>query len=159
MAKVPKHKSSPESLIPGVGHVVTRVRHGESVTRASAEEGIDRRTVLKCAGKALYKSKGGRYRARANDSIVRDLLVPMYGGRPETYWVRGSQAATVLSERLIAQRYFLDTGDDSGIRKLRETIVRDIYGNEVPFLDDLDELELQGDAGLLSFESMYAHRA
>jgi hypothetical protein len=162
MSKIPKRKLHRQPLQPSlarIAHVVTRVRQGNSVTRASAEEGVDRRSVIKLAGKALFKTKSGRYRARANDNLARDLLVPVYGGPPEVYWVRGPQAATVLSERLSAQRYFLDTGDDTRIRKLRGTIVRDIYGNDVPFLTDLDELERQGDAGLLSFESMYAHRA
>lgn len=159
MPRIPKRDQSPLHATPtGIGHVVTRVRYGESVTRASAEEGLDRRGILKLAGKALYKTKGGRYRARASDTLVRDLLVPVNGG-VETFWVRGSKAATLLSERLTAQRYFLDTGDDSRLRQLSGTVVRDIYGNEVPFLTDLDELEYLGDAGLLSFESMYAHLA
>ncbi|MFY9738285.1 MAG: hypothetical protein WAK11_04445 [Candidatus Cybelea sp.] len=38
------------------------------------------------------------------------------------------------------------------------TTVLDAEGREVPFLTDLDELERQGDLGLLSYESIYPQR-
>lgn len=165
MPKVLKGKPSRQRLSlrsqtarENAAHVLTRMREGYSLTSASAEYGVDRRTVEKFAGKALRKAESGRYTARASDNIVRELRVPAYGGY-EVYQVRGSRAATQLSERLHAQRYFLATGDDSRMRKLRGTVVRDIYGREVPYLTDLDELERLGDAGAFSFESMYARRA
>jgi hypothetical protein len=154
--RTPRGSSQPPSQ--DVAHVVTRMRDGASLTSAAAEYGIDRRTVQKYARPILYKTKGGHYRVRARDNLIRELKVPVYGGY-DVYAVRGSGRATLLSNRLHAQRYFLETGDDSEINELRDTVVQDIHGREVPFLTDLDELERLGAAGALSFESMYAHSA
>ena len=53
--------------------------------------------------------------------------------------MRGSRAATVVAERLNAQRHFANTGDESQLRKLKRTKVLDASGREVPFLTDPDD--------------------
>lgn len=147
-----------QAAIDNVAHVITRMREGASLTRASAEYGVDPRTVVRLGGSALRKDKAGRYRAKASDNLLRVLGVPVYGGR-EAFAVRGSHAATAISERSRAQGHFLATGDESKLRKLRGKKIKDASGREVPFLTDLDELERLGDAGVLQFESIYARRA
>jgi hypothetical protein len=131
------------------------MRDGVSLRRAAAEYGIDPRTVERYAGSALRRRKNGRYAAKASDTLLRRLVVPVHGGQVEVV-VRGSKVASQIAKRSAAQREFLASGDDTEMRSLAEIPVLDAYGNEVPFLTDLDELERLGAAGVLSFESIYA---
>jgi hypothetical protein len=146
-----------QASVENVAHVVTRMREGVSLKSAAAEYGIDPRTVVKLGGSALRKTSGGRYAAKSRDNLLRVLLVPVHGGRVEVA-VRGSRAASEVAQRAAAQREFLATGDDTKLRRLSKTKILDASGREVPFLTDLDELERQGDLGVLSFESIYARR-
>ena len=157
LAQFDKLPRRSQLAIENVAHAVTRMREGLSLKSAAAEYGVDPRTVVKLGGSALRKSKGGRYVAKASDTLFRPLVVPVHGGRIEV-GVRGSRAASELSKRAIAQREFLATGDDTKLRKLRKTKVLDASGREVPFLTDEEELARQGDLGALSFESIYARR-
>ncbi len=135
------------------------MREGVSLKRASAEFGIDPRTVVRFAGSALRQTESGRYIARRSDNLLRKLVVNVHGGGQPEFIVRGSRAAHDLAERSAAQGYFVATGDDSKLRKLKDRKIYDASGREIPFLTDLDELERLGDAGVLSFESIYARRA
>ena len=53
-------------------------------------------------------------------------------------------------------RQFLETGDDTKLRRLQGEHVLDAAGHSIPLLTDLDELERLGAVGVLSFESIYA---
>ncbi|HEV3091999.1 MAG TPA: hypothetical protein VGX91_11235 [Candidatus Cybelea sp.] len=134
------------------------MRQGASFKSASAEYGIDPRTVVKFGGSALRKTSGGRYAAKASDNLLRVFLVQVHGDNPVEVAVRSSRAASELAKRAIAQREFLKTGDDTKLRKLRKTKILDASGHEVPFLTDEEELVRQGDLGALSYESIYARR-
>jgi hypothetical protein len=157
LAQFDKLPRRSQLAIENVAHVVTRMRDGVSLKSAATEYGVDPRTVVRLGGSALRKTKGGRYAAKASDTLFRPLVVPVQGGRIEV-GVRGSRAASELSKRAIAQREFLATGDDSKVRKLSKTKILDAEGREVPFLTDEEELARQGDLGALSFESIYARR-
>lgn len=146
-----------QAAIDNAAHAITRMREGVSLARASAEYGISPRTVQRFAGSALRKNKSGRYAPKPSDNLLRVLLVPVHGGRDEVA-VRGSRASSAISERLAAQQHFLATGDASRINKLKREKILDASGREIPFLTDRDELERLGDAGVLSFESIYARR-
>lgn len=165
MRRIPKRKLSSQRLslrsqtaLENAAHVLTRMREGYSLTSASTEYGVDRRTVEKLAEKALHKTESGRYAVRVSDNLPRILVVPIEGELKEVR-VRGSRAASQLAARLSAQREFLATGNDAKIRTLQREKVYDASGREIPFLTELDELERLGDAGILSFESIYARRA
>lgn len=47
-------------------------------------------------------------------------------------------------------------GDDSALRKFRGQHITDGSGTEIPLLTNVTELDIQGNAGNLSFESLYA---
>jgi hypothetical protein len=147
-----------QASVDNVAHVITRMRDGVSLNSAAAEFGIDSRTVVNHGVSALRKSPSGRYTAKPSDNLLRVMVVPVHGAPPIEVAVRGSRVASELAKRSIAQREFLATGGDAKIERLRGTKILDASGNEVPFLTDLDELERQGDAGVLSFESLYARR-
>lgn len=137
---------------------ISRMRDGVSLRRASAELGIDPRTVVRYAGSALRRTKSGRYAAKSSDTAFRRLVVPAQGGQIEVV-IRGSRVASEIGKRSAAQREFLASGDDTRMRKLQRTRLLDASGHEIPFLTDLEELERLGDAGLLEFESIYARVA
>src|SRR5580700_10638993 len=94
-----------QTSIENIAHVVTRMRQGISLKSASAEYGVASRTVVRIGGSALRRTSGGRYEAKASDNLLRVLNVPVHGGSVEVA-VRGSRAATALSDRLNAQRHF-----------------------------------------------------
>lgn len=176
MAKIPKRKGAsqrrrlPRNLaefdkmprrsrqaFENVTHAITRIREGASLKSAATEFGVAPRSIVTIGKCALRKTAGGRYVAKPSDKLLRVFSVPVHGG-PIDVAVRGSRAATVVSERAIAQRQFARTGDTSRLHALEGTTLLDAEGREVPFLTDPDELERQGDLGMLSYESIYARR-
>jgi hypothetical protein len=158
LAQLQARPARSQASLENAARVITRMREGYSLTNASAEYGIDRRTVEKIARSALRKTKSGRYAPRASDNLVRVLVVPVHGGLQEVA-VRGSRVASEVASRLAATRQYLETGDDSKLRKLQRKKLLDASGREIPFLADLDELERLGDAGILQFQTIYARRA
>jgi hypothetical protein len=146
-----------QATFQNVTHVLTRMREGVSLTSASAEYGVDPRSVVRIGKSGLRRAATGRFVAKSSDPLLRVLNVPVHGGRIEV-GVPGSRTASAVSERSNAQRHFVNTGDTSQLQALEDHAILDASGREVPFLTDLDELERQGDIGTLSFESIYARR-
>lgn len=95
--------------------------------------------------------QGGRKRAQKTDIFV----LPTPNGLIEIS-VSDPKSASLVGRYWNAVRSFLDTGDESTLRRFRGKIVRDTAGRTVALLADLDELERLGAAGVLSFESIYA---
>ena len=139
-----------------VAHVISKMRtEGVSLRQASREFGVDPRTVARLGGSALRKQANGRYKAKASDRLLRVLRVPTREG-PRPIAVRDSRQASQLAEYWNAVHRYLETGDDSALRKFRRKRITDAEGARVPLLTDLDELDRLGSAGVLSFESLYA---
>lgn len=150
-----KPKRSREAWI-RTTQVVTRVRtKHESLQKASREEGIDPRTVIRLAGSALRKRPNGRYAAKASDRLLRVLVIPTSTGSDEIA-VRDSRQATQLAEYWIAVHRYLQTGDASSIKKFRGKSITDANGKRIRLVTDLEELDRLGSAGAFSFESLYA---
>jgi hypothetical protein len=146
-----------QATFQNVAHVLTRMREGVSLTSASTEYGVDPRSVVRIGKAGLRKTASGRYAVRSSDPLLRVLTVQVHGGRIEV-GVPGSRKASAVSDRSNAQRHFVHTGDTSQLEALEGKTILDASGREVPFLTDLDELERQGDLGILSYESIYARR-
>ena len=150
-----KPKRSQEMWIRAT-QVVTRIRtKQESLQKASREEGIAPRTVIRLAGSALRKRSNGRYAAKASDRLLRVLVIPTKAGSDEIA-IRDSRQATQLAEYWIAVHRYLQTGDASSIKKFRGKTITDANGRRVRLVTDLDELNRLGSAGAFSFESLYA---
>jgi len=66
-----------------------------------------------------------------------------------------SREASIAGKHSAAVQRYLETGDDSALRRLPRNYVIDAEGNRVALLTDLDELDRLGSAGELSFESLY----
>jgi hypothetical protein len=75
---------------------------------------------------------------------------------PAEITVSDPKSKTELGRHWNAVRLFLDTGDDTEVRRFDGHTIADTKGRRVPLLTDLDELERLGAAGTLSFESIYA---
>jgi hypothetical protein len=136
--------------------VVTRIRtKHESLQKASREEGIAPRTVIRMASSALRKRPNGRYAARANDRLLRVLTISTDRGLEEVA-LRDFRQATQLAEYSNAVQTYIQTGDSAAIEKFRGKNITDANGKRVPLITDLNELNRLGSAGNFSFESLYA---
>jgi lambda repressor-like predicted transcriptional regulator len=137
-------------------HVVSKMRaDGASLNQTSKEFGLSPRTVQRLVGTAIRKRPNGRYAAKANDRLLRVLVIPTNKGSDEIA-VRDSRQATHLAEYWIAVHGYLQTGDASSIEKFRRKHIIDANGKRVRLVTELDELNRLGSAGAFSFESLYA---
>lgn len=97
--------------------------------------------------------------ARARPAIANRLYVwigPPYSGRMVGW---GGWQATLAAEHWNAAHRYLDRGDSSAVRGFRGKSIVDVKGKRIRLLTDLEELERLGNAGVLSFESLYARAA
>jgi hypothetical protein len=159
---VREYRAMPEQLQDrwiGVTNVVSKMRADQvSLTEASQEFGLDPREVVRLGGSALRKRTNGQYAAKASDRLLRVILVLTHGGKREIA-VHDSRQATLAAEHWNAAHRYLDRGDASALRKFRGKSINDANGKRIPLLTDLDELDRLGNAGVLSFESLYARAA
>jgi len=140
-------------------HVISKMRaEGVSLPEASREFGLDPRTVVRWGKPALTKRANGRYSAKPTDNLLRVLVMPSSDGLREVA-VRDSRQASLLAEYWVAVQKYLETGDAAVLQKIRRKTITDANGKRVRLIKDLTELERQGSAGVLSFESLYATAA
>jgi hypothetical protein len=152
---VPQRK---QDLWRDVGQIVTRVREGATFAEASREFGRDARTVQRLAKPALRKRRNGRWGAKKSDRLLRVLQIITPEGRQEI-GIRDSRQASTLGKYWSAVDRYRDTGDFSALEQFHGEHVTDADGIRIPLLTDLRELDRQGSAGNLSFESIYARVA
>jgi hypothetical protein len=139
-----------------VGQVISKMRSGRiSLRKASKEIGVDPSKVLELGRSALRKQKSGKYAARKTDHLLRILSVLTPEGRREIA-VRDSHQASTLGKSWAAVQRYLQTGDDSALRKFKGKKITDASGKRHPLITDLKQLNRLGSAGVLSFESLYA---
>jgi hypothetical protein len=112
--------------------------------------------VLKRRGRsALQKLQNGRYAANPHDDLARVVIVVSESKGPVEVATRDSRQASKAGKHSAAVQRYLETGDDSALRRLPRNYIIDAEGNRVDLLTDLDELDRLGSAGELSFESLY----
>jgi hypothetical protein len=130
------------------------MRDRVSLTKASKEFGIEPSVVVRLGRSALRKRKG-RYVATKTDSLLRVLTILSVNGRKQIATRDFRQASFAGGHWAAVQRY-LQTGDDSALQRFKNKKVTDAKGKRHSLLTDLKELDRQGSAGVLRFESMYA---
>lgn len=136
-------------------HVISSMRQkGASLSAAAREHGVTPKAVKDFAGSALRKTASGRYAAKGSDRLLRVLLIPGHSG-PAEIAICDSRSVTVLGEYWNAVHLFLETGNDSELRRFRGKSVTTADGSRRALITNLDELERLGSAGVLSFESIY----
>jgi hypothetical protein len=137
-----------------LAHVISRVRDGQSLRKASKEFGLAASTVVELGRPALRK-KNGRYVATKTDRLLRVVTILKAKGKKEIA-TRDSRQASLIGSYWAAVQRYLQTGDDSALLEFKKTRVLDASGKHHRLLTDLTELVRQASAGVLSFESMYA---
>lgn len=139
-----------------VVHAISRMRADRvSLFRAAHEFGVSPSEVVRLGGSALRKTPSGRYVAKAHDNLIRVINLPGRTGLREVA-LDDSRDASVAGRYWDAVRRYLQTGDAILLREFVGESVWDADGKRIELLTDLDELDRQGSAGELSFESIYA---
>lgn len=139
-----------------VTHVISKMRVDDVPLRqASRDFGLDPRAVVRLGGPALRKRTNGRYAAKASDKLLRILVLPKRGAGLREIATRDSREASKAAEYWNALHRYLSTGDASVIRQFNRKHITDANGSKIRLLTDLKELDRQGNAGNLSFESIY----
>lgn len=138
---------------------VSRMRQdGVSLSVAARDAGVSARTIQRFVGSTLRRSASGRYVVAPRDTLLRIMVIPSARG-PAEITIKNSRSAQLLSEYWNAVQRFLETGDPALLQKFRGKSIVDTNGVRVPLLTDLTELERLGNAGVLTFESIYARAA
>jgi hypothetical protein len=127
-----------------------------SAPAAARAAGISRSTLIRRGGSALRKLDNGRYAARRNDKLFRLVIVVSESKGPVQVATRNFREASKAGRHSAAVQRYLETGDDSALRRFKSEHIIDAQGNRVALLTDTDELDRLGSAGELSFESLYA---
>jgi len=142
-------------IVRAVPKAVLLMRTNDIPARAAARAaGISRSTLIRRGGSALEKLDNGRYAAKRNDHLFRLVIVVSNEGQTEVA-TRNFREASKAGKHSSAVERYLETGDDSALRRFRGKYIVDVQGNRSEFLTDLDELDRLGSAGELSFESLY----
>jgi hypothetical protein len=144
-----------QEIVRAVPKAVSLMKSNDIPARAAAgAAGISRSTLIRRGGSALKKLGNGRYAAKRNDHLFRPVIVVSENG-PVEVATRNFREASKAGKHSSAVERYLETGDDSALRRFRGKYIIDAQGNRVTLLTDLDELDRLGSAGELSFESLY----
>lgn len=142
-----------------VTQAISRMRNDRvSMSRAAQEFGLGRQDIRKFGGKSVRKAPNRRYVATKRDSLLRVLVLLTHQGVIEV-GVSDSRQASALGEYWNAVQRYLSTGDASLLASFRGKHITDSTGKEFPLLTDQQELDRLANAGVLSFESLYARAA
>ena len=130
-------------------------KDGLSLGNAAKAAGTTVNAIKRHAGPALERDDRGAYRAKASDRLVRPMLVPTPDGLI-TLDVRDSRTASKIAAYHNAVKVYLDTGDDTGLRRFSGrrggvTVGKQFY----PFVTDTSILDRLADAGELGFDDLY----
>ena len=140
-------------------HVITKMRTDNvSLQQASREYKLDPRTVVRLGGSALRKRANGRYAPKPSDRLLRVLVILTPEG-PREIALRDSRQASEVAKHWDAVQRYLQKGDDSVLPRFRHIRISDAKGVRVRLLTDVEEIDRFGNAGVLSFESLYARTA
>ena len=161
--KIPKtvrqyFSQSPQSqqMWDSVVHVISKMRASrQTLSKAAKEFGIEPNLVIRLAGATLRKQSNGRYLVKKHDTLLRVVSALTTKGKLELAFKDSRQARLVGVHWAAVQRH-LQRGDDSALLKFKGRKVIDASGKRHLLLTNLDELDRQASAGILSFESMYA---
>ena len=153
---IPRTEREAEARERALATLALMRREGLALKVAAKAERIDPRTVRRYVGSALrQKSPGERYRPAAYDRLPRTLHVVTSEGM-QTVTVGSSRQASRLGEYWAAVHRYLETGDSSRLQRFKGKHITGIRRARIPLLTDLEQLDRLGNAGVLSFESLYA---
>jgi hypothetical protein len=137
---------------------VSKMREGRSLRAAAREVGLSPDLLRRLAGRAIRKGTKGRYVVTANDQLLRVLVIPSPDGTREIA-VRDSRVASRVAEYWNAVHRYLGRSDVAALAAFEGVSIRAADGVSVPLLTDRAALDRLANAGVLSFESIYARSA
>jgi hypothetical protein len=137
-----------------VAHVISRMRDGVSLPKASMEFDIAQSAVVGL-GRSALRMRNGQYVPTKTDRLLRIITILSVEGKRKIA-TRDSREASLVGSHWAAVQRYLQTGDDSALRRFQGKKVTDASGKRHLLLTDLRELDRQASAGVLSFETMYA---
>ncbi len=144
-------------ILIAVANGASLMRSDDLSASASAHAvGISPSTLIRRGGSALQKLENGRYAANPYDDLFRVVIVVSKSKGPVEVATRDSREASKAGRHSAAVQRYLETGDDSALRRFKGKHILDAQGKRVALLTDMDELDRLGSAGELSFESLYA---
>ena len=113
-------------------------RNKKSLTRASKDRGISIKSVLQHTG--AFKKFGNRWLPKAYDRISRVMAINE-NGRIVSIEVRDSRTASKIGRYHNAVKKYLETGDDTELKKFEDTKIRDAQGNTHTLETDADTID------------------
>lgn len=126
------------------------MRSGVSLERAARAGGTTPANVIKWAGSALVRGKGGRWVAKPTDRLYRRMMILTLQGLAEVN-VYSSRQAGEVARYMNAVGRFLRTGEEAGLKRFEG---KSIAG--VALITDPDLLQRIGMEHPVRFESIYA---
>lgn len=154
-----QYNAKPETFKQMYDRVVSAVSsmrsRNVSLQKAATEAGVSPRSVKRWAGSMLQKRANGKWVAKRSDTLLRSLKIPTPEG-PREIAVRGSKLAAQIAEYWNAVHRYLQTGDESQLKKFRGKSFKDANGEQIVFPTERSVLNRLGSAGVLSFESLYS---
>jgi hypothetical protein len=128
-----------------------------SLQRAADEAQLPPALLKRLAGSAIKKGANGRYVATKYDRLLRVLLTPATDGMREVA-TRDSREASKLSRYSHALELLLHGKDAKAITAFESVRVRMADGSTISLLTNIEDIRRLANAGVLSFESIYAKR-
>lgn len=154
-AMSPEHQ---ELWIQTVNTVTKARREHLTLTRAARAIGVDANAVRKLAGTAFRKDTRGRLVPTKRDRLLRVLMIPGPKGTRQVA-VRNSLTSSQLGGYADAAGRYVRRGDPSALAPFRRLALKDANGRRIHLVMNLKTLNELGQAGVLSFESLYARSA
>jgi len=140
----------------GVANAIRLMRRQRvSLAKAARTAGVNPRTVRRLAGSALHKDPRGRYVVRRRDRVVRVVYIPTADGIQEVS-LKGSDQASVVGDYWNAVHAHVAKGESAGLGRFEGVTLTSTDGTRFVLLTDLTVLDRLANAGVLSFESIYA---
>ena len=140
-------------------HALARMRtEGASLRQAARAAGVPPAVVLRSVGTVIRKDRRGRFVATDRDRLLRVLVIPSQRG-PREIVTRDSAVASQVAAYAAAVQKYLTTGDGDALKPFRTLRLLDANGKRIPLLTSRPALNRLGNAGVLSFESLYARRS
>jgi len=129
---------------------------GLSLQAAARASGTTVNAVKRHAGPALERTSGGRYRAKRSDRLIRTIPLPTETGIIGLD-VRDSRSASRIGSYWNAVKRYMETGDDSALRKFQGKSVR-VNKRTYAFITDTAILDRLADAAELEFDDFGSGR-
>lgn len=126
---------------------------GLSLRSAAKASGTTVNAIKRHAGPALDQTRGGRYRAKTSDRLVRSLNFPTETGVIGLD-VKDSRSAQRIAAYWNAVKQYTETGDTSGLRRFQGKSVS-VNKRKHFFITDAATLDRLADAGELAFDDLY----